>query len=300
MHTGVYDLTVGDTVLESNVPFNTIRTDLASFTADETETQVSKLTSFSGSYSPKNNKCYVYPYNYLLATNNAGSQNIYKYEMFSDSVCRFSVQLALSIGCSGRSVPLNYKGLAENIDESLPLAKYPTCSWVSDAYTNWLTQNSVNIKKDVVNVGFTTARGMGSVIGNALIGNVFGAIGSTVDMAQNLTNQIMDIEGNFHKASLLPEITGGSSDGDVNFASLDIGFKYCRMRVKDEYLRIIDNFFTRFGYKTVRVKIPNIVSRRYWNYLQIGSGESMCYGDIPQDALSQINQIAQKRCYSLA
>lgn len=45
-------------------------------------TNISKLTSFKD-YTPKNNKCFCYPYNYLLVTNNIGNQNIYKYEQFS-------------------------------------------------------------------------------------------------------------------------------------------------------------------------------------------------------------------------
>ena len=34
--------------------------------------------------------------------------------------------------------------ITENIDESLPLAKYPVCAWSAAAYTNWLTQNAIN------------------------------------------------------------------------------------------------------------------------------------------------------------
>ena len=294
LRTGYYDVTIGNQTIVEDVEFKTIRTDSFSSTAYNFETSVTKLTSFGGSYSPKNKKCYVYPYNYLLVTNNAGSQNIYKYEFFSDSTCKFDVQLSMAIGCSGRSVPKNYKGIAENIDECLPLAKYPTCSWSSDAYTNWLTQNSVNITKQNVNIGFTGAKGVIGVVGNLLSGNIGGALTSGFDSVQSLTNQILDLEGSFYQAKLLPSITGGNNDGDVNFASLDIGFKYMRMRCNDKYLRIIDDYFSRFGYKTLVVKIPNITSRKYWNYLQIGQGESLGYGSIPQNALDIINKIAQK------
>lgn len=294
LRTGYYDVVIGNQTIVSDVEFKTIRTDSFSSSAYNFETSVSKLTSFGGTYTPKNNKCYVYPYNYLMVTNNAGSQNIYKYEFFSDTSCKFDVQLAMAIGCSGRSVPKNYKGVVENIDECLPLAKYPTCSWSSDAYTNWLTQNSVNITKQNVNIGFTGAKGVVGVVGNLLSGNIGGALTSGFDTAQSLTNQVLDLEGSFYQARLLPSITGGNNDGDVNFASLDIGFKYMRMRCNDKYLRIIDDYFTRFGYKTLVVKIPNLKTRKYWNYLQIGAGESLGYGSIPQNALDIINMIAQK------
>lgn len=95
--------------------------------------EVSKITSsvpkqyaFSD-YQPKNNKALCYPYNYLLVTNNIGNQNIYKYEDFSGNNANFETQLALTIGCSGRLIPKFYRNCEYNIDESLPLAKYPTC-----------------------------------------------------------------------------------------------------------------------------------------------------------------------------
>lgn len=91
---------------------------------------IDKQTSFSD-YTPKNNKCYVYPYNYMIATNNNGNMNIYKYENFTTDKANFAITLAIGIGCSGRCIPLYYKNVDINDDESIPLAKYPTCRLVS-------------------------------------------------------------------------------------------------------------------------------------------------------------------------
>lgn len=91
---------------------------------------IPKRRSFSG-YTPKNNKCYCYPYNYLLVTNNIGNNNIYKYENFSNNnYATFKIALAMTLGCSGKLIPLNYKGQIEADDESIPLAKYPLCRLV--------------------------------------------------------------------------------------------------------------------------------------------------------------------------
>lgn len=117
-------------------------------------TTINKITSFSD-YTPKNNKCFVYPYNYLFVSNNNGSNNIYKYENFTTSNCVFENQFVISIGGSGRVVPKNYKNMSYNDDEALPVGKYPTCAWSSDAFTNWLTQNGVNM---VVSAGLLAGR----------------------------------------------------------------------------------------------------------------------------------------------
>lgn len=101
---------------------------------EEFETNVLFQNTFSG-YTPKNNKCFIYPYNYLTVSNNSGNINIYRYEFFEDvattGYAKFKNQLAFSVGVSGRIVPLNYKGMTQADDEAIPLAKYPTCRLVS-------------------------------------------------------------------------------------------------------------------------------------------------------------------------
>lgn len=105
--------------------------------------ELNKQHSFSN-YTPKNNKLFCYPYNYLLVTNNNGSFNIYNYEDFYSNKATFDIEESLSVGCSIRAVPNNYKNQDKNYDESIALSKYPTCAFSTDSYTNWLTQNAVN------------------------------------------------------------------------------------------------------------------------------------------------------------
>lgn len=59
--------------------------------------------------------------------------------------------MSISIGASVRIIPQNYKNVDNNYDESISLAKFPTFSWSSDAYTNWLTQNSINLATTIRN-----------------------------------------------------------------------------------------------------------------------------------------------------
>ena len=231
---------------------------------------IEKVYQYSD-YTPKNNKCFVYPYYYLLATNNVGNQNVFRFEDFysDDGKAHFDIQLAFSVGVSGRVVPINYKGYFNNIDESLPLAKYPTCSWATDAFTNWLTQNAVNIGTQIVSTG------VGLATGN--IPTVAGNIASLI--------------GQFYQASLLPSITGGGQNtGDVNFSSKDNRIAFHRFRCKLEYLQIIDDYFSRFGYKINKIESPNIVGRASWNYVEIGQNECIGYGSVPTVFMNEINQ----------
>lgn len=228
-------------------------------------------------FQPKNNKCYVYPYNYLLVSNNIGNNIIYKYENFNindtdkDTIV-LDAELSVSIGASVRLVPFNYKGIEKNYNETIPLAKFPTCSWSSDAFINWLTTNAVNISSNIVSTGASLATGnIGSVAGN-----------------------IAGLIGQFYQASLLPSIQGGNNNGDVNFSSGKNTFMIYHMRAKTEYLKIIDDYFTRFGYAIKKLELPNITGRKYWNYIEIGQNEEIGYGDVPTKFMDVINNACRR------
>ena len=189
-----------------------------------------------------------------------------------------------------------------NEDEALPLGKYPTCSWSSDAFTNWLTQNSVNILTQIANIPIQNVMGTLnngiSTAGQAMSGNAMGAIANgvtgTLNNSINTANQVAGLIGQFYQASLLPNISGGNCVGDVMWSADKNGFMYREMRVKTEYLQIIDDYFTRFGYKINRLKVPNITGRTYWNYVEIAPNEEIGEGDVPANYMEIINNACQK------
>lgn len=227
----------------------------------------------------KNNKCFVYPYNYMIASNNIGNINILKYEDFnlSEDVNSLDVEMAVSVGVSGRLVPRGYKGIEYNYNESIPLAKFPTCSWASDAYTNWMTLNAVNMITQSVSVA---ANGIATAVDP----------GRAVTVAE----QAASIIGQFYQASLLPSAISGQNLGDVNFSARKNTFAIHHMRAKTEYLQIIDDYFTRFGYKICKLETPNISGRQYWNYIEIGSNEEIGTGDVPSKYMDIINNACRR------
>lgn len=266
---------------ENTFSFYTMSYDMS---PEKFNTEINKITSFSD-YTPKNNKCFVYPYNYLFVSNNQGSNNIYKYEDFNTKKCIFENQFSIAIGGSGRIVPKNYKGMATNDDEALALGKYPTCAWSSDAFTNWLTQNSVNM---AVSLGLTAGAIAGTIAtGGATAPALAGAV---MSVAGNIGNTI----GQFYQASLLPNITGGQANGDVIWACNRNMFSFRQMRVKTEYLKIIDDYFTRFGYAIKSLAMPNITGRTYWNYVEIGASEEIGYGEVPAKYMDTINNACRR------
>lgn len=259
------------------------------------DTVFEKLHSFSD-FQPKNNKCFVYPYNYLFVSNNQGNNNIFKYEDFAGNNVTFENQFCITIGGSGRLVPKNYKGMPTDDDEALPLGKYPICAWSSDAFTNWLTQNAVNLATQtalmVGNVALGVATGGASIPANsngALSDKQYSSVLGTASSAVNTAGQIGGIIGQFYQASLMPNLQGGQATGDVIWGANRNMYTLRKMRVKTEYLKAIDDYFSMFGYKINVVKVPNITGRQNWNYVK--TVDCNVTGDIPQIDLNIIRNM---------
>lgn len=272
----------------SIVPYSDSATSLG------TSTSFTPPTTFD-TFTPKNNKLYVYPYNYLYVTNNIGNDAVYHYEDFVNNSASFKVIGALTVGCSIKVYPLNYKKLADTSSSSnsysygIVGAKYPVCSWTSDSYTNWLTQNGVNIAGITLNakeVGYAKA-GIQALTGTGMMlaGNINGAefVGSGLrgiadTMAENYQRDIIPLQSK-----------GSTSSGDITYSSGNTTIPVYRMCIRKEYATIIDGFLSAFGYKVNSFKIPNITGRTNWNYVK--TIDCNFEGDIPQSDLNIIKSM---------
>lgn len=255
---------------------------------------------FSGgllnTYVPQNNKLKCFPYRYLLVTNNAGVSVPLKYERFytiagtgikTIIAPRFVIEGVLCPGCSIRMVPLNYNGAARNDEEGINMGKFPALNWTSDAYTNWLTQNGVNIALQVVSGVGQIAAGVAIAAGAPGVGAAVGG-GSIVGGV----SQIAGVLAQQHQMKFAPDQARGNLNaGDVVTASDNNDFHFYDMSITMERARVIDNYFSMYGYKCHRVKVPEEAHREsYWFTKTI---DANIFGTIPQEDLQTI-----KDCYN--
>lgn len=263
-------------------------TDWISVGLMETEAENYKPTSLNG-HTPKNKKLLTWPYTYMLMSNNSGGAAIYKYELWNDpddsSRCPVTIAGAISPGFSIRLMPKYYNGVEKNNEEGLNLGKFPICGWTTDVYTNWLTQNSVNI-------GLSLMQGAGSIAGGAVaIGTGAGAMGGAAAIGGG-AYQIANTLGEVYQRSMQPpQAEGNLNSGDVTLASGNLTFTAYQMSIKKEYAQIIDEYFTMYGYKINRVKVPEKRHRgRFWYTKTINVNID---ANIPQADLQKI-----KNCYN--
>ena len=259
-------------------------------------------TTVGETYIPVNKKLFTFPYSYMNLTNNAGSSQQYFYEDFSVldpdvpvPFIGFDIVSAISFGMSMKAIPIGYKNVSTNYDYGVIMGKLPVCSWNSDAFTNWLTQNSLNI----VVSGVSSAI---SLVGGAMMmfnpATSFAGASATV----NGLNGIIGTMGQIYQHSLTPnETNGNTNSGDINFSySSDGGLTLYYMSIRDEYAKRIDQYFTRLGYKVNKVKIPNMSYRQNYNYVQVADEENLAYPNnhnnicLPAKALNEINNLFRK------
>ena len=234
-------------------------------------------------YYPTNKKLLSFPYSFLQVSNNIGSVVNYKYEDFikdENDEYHFEIIGTIAPGCAFKCYPIDYKNIAKNYDEGINLGKLPIGSWDSDVYTNWLTQNSVNIAVSsgaslisIVAGAVLLASGGGSAMGAGLLGSGLLGVGKSV--------------GEVYQHSLIPDQASGNTNcGDVNYQFGLSNLTFKRMSIKPEYARVIDGYFTMYGYKVNRVKKPNSNHRKaFWFTKTI---DANVQGAIPKDDLTKI------------
>ena len=255
-------------------------------------------TVMAESYVPTNKKLYTYPFSYFYIDNNAGMNVEYKWEDFPNGnttlgtyapIVNYMKGLIPSPSISGKLFFTNYKthqstGAIDRLYHyGVPFARVPVCAWTTDYYTNWLTQNGLNI---AISGGAAIAAGAVAGTAAALSGGTMLIAGAALT-AIGSANTIGSLISETIKASKTPDQAEGDTNlGDFSFAYKKGAMSFLAMSVRKEYAQIIDNYFNMFGYKVSSEKLPNITGRRNWNFVKTVA----CYieASIPQDDLQEI------------
>lgn len=250
-------------------------------------TQTITPASDFGGYTPKNKKLYSYPYNFLYVSNNAGASAVYKHELVNNNEPQtslnpitFNFAGAISPEASVRMYPSYYRKKGNNFEEGITLGAYPSCSWNSDTYKLWLAQNqnqiAAGIDSAVINATagtFTAAAG--AIAGGMLSPTTIGAIGAGVaggaGIGMNVVNsfnQVRSIVAQIEDKKIQPPNAHGAYTANINVGAGYQTFTISRRVVTPSRARIIDEYFTRYGYATHRFKVPNTHARKSFTYVK--------------------------------
>lgn len=277
-------------------------------TPEETYRVVSlKTTGNADGYGPRNMKLFTYPYCYHRVFDSTGKLNAVLKDEYFKSQGNKSVNITTTGGQGSPEIgilPINYKIKGDGIinwAESVFGRPFPTCAYNTDIYKAYMAQNasSIMVEKtkliDNAAMGAIT-NGVGMAGSLALMSNPVtfgaGAVGAATSF-NNMINEGLNIaqyNAKFTDMDRLPPQTSGTPSASLaymNGAGVHIYVSY--HTVTRQYAKIIDDYWTVYGYPYRSVQTPNITSRSQWNYIRCGN--SCITGPVPADALRLINDI---------
>lgn len=227
-------------------------------------------------YIPKNNKLFTAPYNLLYVTNLQGNSAIFPYEYFSDSnYAEFTVTCDMSCNPTLVLYPVNYKKVTgANYNEKLVLDGFPQCAYNIDTFKAWVAQNGASTAVSMLGSAFS----LGS-----------GAIASNPSSVVNGAFSIASTVAQIHAISTQPPHSHGATGSSVNLAMGIKDFAFMNLTIRSEFAKIIDDYFSLYGYATHKVKIPNTTGRPSWNYVK--TIDCKMIGSVPFDDITKMKNI---------
>lgn len=249
-------------------------------------------------YTPRNKKCFVYPYNYMIMTNNTGNVVELHYEDFieNDSYVEIEYTCTGTADATLIAYPVDHKRIDKDYDSAITFSNYTKIPIATNTFQAWLAQNSALLNANAYNTGINAVGTMVNGSINALIGTAGGNVlapaqilTSGLSAAQNVAttaiNQIATVES--HKMTA-PGSVGVQSNAMSTMINSDKITVY-RVECKREYIKKIDDIFWAYGYKICELELPLINSRRYWNYVK--TVDCNFTGKMPLNMLAAFRQI---------
>ena len=276
-------------------------------------------------YVPKNKKLYTYPYNYYHVDNSSGTSLKLRYELFEDLRPTMEICATITQPVELMLRPYAYKNCTPSAvlkvfqdtlnTETLTLNTFPICSWTTDGFQAWLVNTGIPYGLNVV--GNIVDTGMAMAISNYSNG---GASGMGMGIPQiNTPTQPMNqqppttgdkdpyattpIKGGdnfglsatgllnaYYSASIQGDITKGNfSNAGANCATGRHQFYGGRCSITAEFAKIIDDFFTIYGYTIKRIMTPNLRARPHWTYVKTMNCNIV--GNLPSNSIEAIKAI---------
>lgn len=251
-----------------------------------------------------NNKLYTYPYSYVLVSNNCGEVSEFKYEnwkanigMPANSMNAYFKLVGVGSGCPTlKLIPVNYRGIEEDLDSSCTYSRFPECAWVGDAWAAYWAQNKTTAAQAVLTAatgggasasffgGINSARPVPSLetretareLATAGKGAAAMRVLSTLPGPTKLAGAALGASGAIASvlaksadlANTPPQVHGQVMNDAFNIATENVGFRVMHVTVREEYMRYLDWYFDVYGYKVNYTGIPNIHARKHYTFIK--------------------------------
>lgn len=231
---------------------------------------VTRPTSI-GSYTPKNNKCLTYPFIYCDVSG-PGFEKPYRFEYFQGDNAAFKIDTIVEPNGQCVVSPVFYNGLGINrmpntsAGDSIAFGGFRQAAWSANAFENSIAQN-----------GPTLALGAFSNIMSMASGTPQGVASGTMGLLQ--------MGANLWKDSLVSETISGTASASNIFFAENVTIMSGVKMPTPEAMRVIDDYFTMYGYNIQQIRNPSGYFRNRDNFTYIRTKDAEIDGPIPRAAM---------------
>lgn len=251
-------------------------------------------------YIPKNNKLFCWPYHFFSITTLDGQSFDYKYEDIIESdpvpgtsTMKFKFKFAFGTDPTYMMYPSYYMKCKNNYDYGIKLSGFPKCNWNFGVWENYYAQQDTNITLSMLASALgSVSSASGSVVSDAGSKKGLG-VGTGLAIAQAGLGTLQAGLSTFGGLSVVksqPDQSKGAYNvGGVNYNMETMDFWIIHKRLHWGYVVKIDDYFTKFGYRVNSTGVPNLHTRKYWNYLKLD--QPSVTGNMPVGDMRMIKQI---------
>mgnify|MGYP001032998443 CR=1 FL=1 len=231
---------------------------------------------FFEGYAVRNNKLYSYPYCMITVDNGLGQTCELKFELFNTDKIKFELINSVLDSSACMLIPTNYRNLPKDYDSGLPFDQYPNIPYQKEVFSTWIAQNKNQINASIQNsimstmVGTITGAAKGAVNMDYLtpISNYAGNVVSLANQSRSIMAKVKDLK------AFPPQISSHSNQLPITLSHLvdRFGYSIKWVGIKWRFAKMIDDYFTMYGYQVNSLKTPNYVNpqtrRPRWNYVK--------------------------------
>lgn len=257
-------------------------------------------TNLDDDYVPKNNKLFCWPYHFFTITTMDGQSYDFKYEdiIESDPIpgnaeMKFSFKFAFGPNPTYFMFPQYYMKHENNIDYGVKLAGFPQCNWNFGVWENYYAQQDTNITLSMIASMLGAGSAGAGTAAQGLTSKAGAGMSTAVGMLQAGIGAVQAGLSTFGGLSVVksqPDQSRGANNvGGVNYNLETMDFWIIHKRLHWGYVVKIDDYFTKFGYRVNSTGVPNLHTRKYWNYLKLD--RPSVTGNMPVGDMCMIKQI---------
>lgn len=247
-------------------------------------------------YTPKNNKLFTYPYCFIHVENNNGSAIDLKYERFKDgrgniiNPPKAEVFGTTTGEAKLRLVPKQYFGALStefDFDYAIDTGSYPTISMLGDAYNIYLAQNKNTVANDYDMLRNKTSQSIVAAERKNLASkDALGMLLDSMNIASNFLDNIATMQAKYDDMKLAPATAKGVTGVGLSYQHDKEDFTMVVKTLDYTHARIVDDYFTMFGYPVRRIGVPMLRARTAFTYVKtVGC---VITGNVPEEAKATI------------